>query len=111
MTRKTKVFIAHSSLDKDFVDELAMNLKRNNIDVWYDKWSMRIGDSLRTKISEGILGSNYLIVVLSPNSASSKWVSEELNAAFAISMESQSVFILPVLLKGKTSILPLFLRD
>jgi hypothetical protein len=39
----SRVFIAHSSLDKDFVDDLADNLRHNRVEVWYDKWEMRVG--------------------------------------------------------------------
>jgi hypothetical protein len=106
-----KVFIAHSSLDKDFVDELAANLKHNGIQVWYDKWDMKVGDSLREKISEGIENSDFMIVVLSANSIKSPWVKDELNAGLAKALESQSTFILPILLDGDVKSIPLFLRD
>jgi hypothetical protein len=106
-----KVFISHSSLDKDFIDELADNLRHNGIHVWYSKWNMRVGDSLREKISEGIEGSDFMVVVLSPNSIHSSWVKDELNAGLAKSLESQSVFVLPLFLAGEDNSLPVFLKD
>jgi hypothetical protein len=32
--------------------------------VWYDEWTLTIGDSLRQKIDEGLAGSEFGIVVL-----------------------------------------------
>jgi hypothetical protein len=106
-----KVFIAHSSADKEFVDDLADNLRHNGVQVWYDKFNMRIGDSLRDKIGDGIEGSDFMIVVLSPNSINSRWVKDELNAGLAKTFESQSVFVLPLFLSGDNELLPVFLRD
>jgi hypothetical protein len=50
----SKVFLSHSSADKAFVDRLASDLERINVGAWYDKWEIRVGDSLIEKIQEGI---------------------------------------------------------
>lgn len=106
-----RVFIAHSTKDKVFVDELAANLQRNRIEVWYDKWEMQVGDSLRQKISEGIMGSKFMVVVLSENSIQSTWVREELNSGLALAMERDEPVVLPVLLRGSPTEIPVFLKD
>jgi len=106
-----RVFIAHSSANKDFVDELAANLTRNRVEVWYDKWEMKVGDSLRQKLSEGISGSKFMVVVLSKESLESKWVKEEFNSGLAIAMENKNRFVLPLFLSGDDSMLPVFLKD
>jgi hypothetical protein len=66
---------------------------------------------LRGKISEGIEGSDWMVVVLSPNSLSSPWVRDELNAGLAKSLELKSVFVLPLFLSGEDETLPVFLKD
>jgi hypothetical protein len=41
-------FISHSWEDKDdFVRELAEKLQQQRIEIWYDEFSLKIGDSLR----------------------------------------------------------------
>jgi len=41
-------FICHASEDKDpFVREFANELKANHVEVWYDEFSLRLGDSLQ----------------------------------------------------------------
>jgi hypothetical protein len=45
------VFISHASEDKDaIVRDLAHGLQQRGLEVWYDEFALRIGDSLRRKI-------------------------------------------------------------
>jgi len=61
------VFICHASEDKKvLVRPLAEALRERNIDVWYDEFSLRVGDSLRQSIDRGLKAARYGIVVLSP---------------------------------------------
>lgn len=107
--RNPKVFICHSSKDKSFVRRLAKELKSFNISVWFDEWEIKVGESLREKIEGAITSSSFLCVVLSKNSIKSKWVTRELSAAFAKELESNKIFILPLLVEKCK--LPLFLKD
>jgi hypothetical protein len=104
-----KVFISYSHADRDFVAELADDLIRNRVLVWWDEWEIRVGDSLIEKIQDGISGSSYLAVVLSPNSVNSAWVQEELRAAMARQLEEKRTVVLPILLSDCE--LPLFLKE
>jgi hypothetical protein len=90
------VFLSHSSEDKEFVERLAADLDRRGISVWYDDWELKVGDSLRERVSEGIHKSSYFAVVVSEASSQSKWVKQELNQAFARHVEAEGNFILPV---------------
>lgn len=107
--KKVKLFLSHSSKDKDFVESLAVKLAKDDYLVWYDDWEIKVGDSIVQKINDGISYSDFLIVVLSGSSVNSKWVKEELNAATIKNIESKGAFILPVLLE-KCEI-PLLLAD
>ena len=85
--KKPTVFISYCHADNQFVDGLANRLKASGIDVWTDKWMIKVGDSITHKINEGIGASDWLILVLSQASVSSKWVKEELNAALIKNVE------------------------
>ena len=77
-----KVFLSHASEDKDFVVELASQLRKRGVDVWLDRWEILPGDSLVDKIFEqGIATAKAVIVVLSRHSVDKPWVREELDAA------------------------------
>lgn len=95
----TKVFISHSSSDKDFAIKLAHELKSHNINVWLDKDKIKVGDSIVKKISEGLEETEYLILILSKKSIQSKWVESEWVAKYWDEIENEKVSLLPVLLE------------
>lgn len=67
------VFISHASEDKDeFVRPLATELKRLGLDVWYDESALKLGDSLREKIDQGLSAADYGVVVISKSFVSKK---------------------------------------
>lgn len=89
-------FISHASEDKaDFVEPLAGELQKYGIKVWFDKFTLRIGSSLRESIDEGLRQSRFGIVVLSHNFFAKNWPKKELNALFARQVDGHDV-ILPV---------------
>ncbi|MBC7816119.1 MAG: toll/interleukin-1 receptor domain-containing protein [Planctomycetaceae bacterium] len=109
MASTGKVFISHSSKDKPFVRRLVGDLKAGSIPIWFDELELKVGDSLRQTIERGIQESSWLLIVLSHNSVASPWIQQELNAAFALELSRQNVFILPAIIDDCE--IPLFLRD
>ena len=90
------VFISHASEDKDaFVRPLAGALSSLGVKVWFDEWTLTIGDSLRQRIDEGLVASDYGVVVLSRSFFAKKWPQAELDGLFAREMQERKV-ILPV---------------
>ena len=91
------VFICHASEDKkDFVRPLAELLRQQHIDVWYDEFSLNIGDSLTQKIDEGLSKSRFGIVVLSPNFFKKPWAKRELSGLVVREMIEKKNLILPI---------------
>lgn len=103
------VFISYSSRDKEFARKLASDLASYGIKPWIDEWEIHVGDSIVEKINDGIRESDYLIVVLSEASVKSKWVQEEIKAAFAKNPEEANRVLIPVILEDVE--IPLFIRD
>lgn len=78
------VFISHASEDKDdFVRPFAEHLKSLGVDVWYDEFSLKWGDSLRKKIDRGLANSKFGIVVISRDFVQKNWTEYELNGLVA----------------------------
>lgn len=89
-------FISHASEDKEaFVRILADNLKIAGFSVWYDEFELKIGDSLRKKIDQGLSKCKYGIVVVSPDFMKKNWTEYEFNGMIAREMNGQKV-ILPI---------------
>lgn len=92
-----KVFISHASEDKDsFVRSLAEALRGRRLDVWYDEYVLRIGDSLRESIDRGLASCDYGIVVLSKSFFAKRWPTQELNGLFGRDLASDRRFLLPI---------------
>lgn len=90
------LFISHASEDKDdFVRPLAETLQGLGLKVWYDEFSMRVGDSLRRKIDSGLRNSRYGTVVLSADFIKKEWTNYELDALVAREMNGHKM-ILPI---------------
>jgi hypothetical protein len=91
------VFICHASEDKeDFVRPLAKLLEQQHLAVWYDEFSLKVGDSLSSKIDEGLSKSKFGIVVLSKNFFTKPWTQRELRGLVTREMVEQRDVILPI---------------
>lgn len=90
------VFISHASEDKnDVVRPLANALKEKGVNVWYDEFEMRIGDSLRRKIDQGLSKSRFGIVVISRSFIKKGWTNYELDGLMTKAVSGQQI-ILPI---------------
>src|SRR5438552_1625078 len=91
------VFISYASEDKVAVTiPLAEALQRAGLRVWFDRQELRIGDSLREKIDEGLANSQFGIVILSPSFLAKGWTRKELDGLFAVEEVVGRKVILPV---------------
>jgi hypothetical protein len=91
------VFISHASEDKEiFVEPLADLLLNMDFQVWYDAFTLKVGDSLRRSIDKGIGNSKYGIVVLSPAFFAKEWPQRELDGLTAREVGGQKKVILPI---------------
>lgn len=90
------VFLSHASEDKDdFARPLAAALKAKGLEVWFDEFTLRVGDSLRRSIDKGLAGARFGIVLISPKFLEKEWPQKELDALMG--RESHGVkIILPV---------------
>jgi hypothetical protein len=92
-----KVFISHASEDKDvFVRSLAEILNSVGVDVWYDEYSLKAGDSLMSAIDDGLARCDFGIIVLSKAFLGKNWPKRELRGLVAREVAGKAGIILPV---------------
>lgn len=90
------IFISHASEDKDkIVRPLANALIAEGLSVWYDEFSLKIGDSLRRKIDQGLSKSRVGLVVLSPSFISKGWTNYELDGIITKAVSGEQI-LLPI---------------
>jgi hypothetical protein len=89
-------FISHASEDKeDFVRALAAKLREEGLRIWYDEFTLTVGDSLRRSIDRGLANSRFGIVVISRSFLQKEWPQKELDGLVAREIGGVKV-ILPV---------------
>lgn len=90
------VFISHASEDKDAIARpLADALRAKGLRVWYDEFSLEVGDSLRQSIDRGLAKSRFGVVILSAHFFAKHWPQTELNGLATREVDGEKV-ILPV---------------
>lgn len=91
------VFISHASEDKESVARpLASALTAAGWTVWLDELQLTVGDSLSSKIDEGLSKCRFGVVVLSPAFFRKAWPQRELAGLAAREIGTGQKVILPV---------------
>jgi hypothetical protein len=95
-TKDWDLFISHSFEDKEtFVEPLANALSDLGVKVWYDKFALKLGDSLSRSIDEGLAKSKFGLVVISPSFIAKHWTEYELRGLTARELYGGKI-ILPI---------------
>ena len=84
MLEKPLAFISHDSRDKLAIARpIAIGLSKLMCPVWFDEFSLRVGDRLRESIERGLKETRKCILVLTPNFVgNSGWTKAEFNSIF-----------------------------
>lgn len=95
---KPLAFISHDSRDKVGIAEpLAIELAKMGIPVWFDKFSLTVGQSLRESIESGLRDCPHCVFVITPNFlANGGWPKVEYGSIFTRELVERSNAILPV---------------
>lgn len=95
---KPLAFICHDFRDKDLVARpIAFGLSGLMCPVWYDEFSLRVGDRLRESIERGLKECKKCVLVLSKNFLSNTgWTKVEFNSIFTRELIEREDFLLPV---------------
>ncbi len=90
-----KVFISYSRKDLSFVEKIVADLKKSGLDIWHDVSSLGGGSRWRIEIENAIRSSQFVIVVLSPDSIASEWVEREFLFASNLTFDKILIYCWP----------------
>src|SRR6266702_1239590 len=76
--KKWDIFISHAFEDKGFVKRLVEKLRELEIDVWYDEFVLKAGDSISASIDLGVNNSQFGLAVFSEVYFKKFWTREEI---------------------------------
>jgi hypothetical protein len=97
LAAKYDIFLSHAWEDKDAIARpLFEALTAEGIIVWYDEAVLKIGDSLRRKIDDGLARCDYGIIIISPSFLGKEWPLRELDGLVALEVQSGKTKILPI---------------
>ena len=89
-----QVFISYASEDAIFADLAKMKLHEVGLQVWLDQGALRVGEEWRKAIDEGISSSDLFLIIITPQSCESPYVTYEW--AFAL---GKGIKVIPLLLE------------
>ena len=90
-----RIFLSHSSADRDFANALARALRGAGADVWYDETHLGTGQLL-DEISAQLPTRPVFLLVLSKAAFASDWVKQECKWAFNLYRREQNRIMLPI---------------
>jgi TIR domain len=94
-----QVFVSHRTVDSILAERLAREIEQAGHSVWFDEWTIGIGDSIVARVEEGLEGIGYLVLCYSA-AGMSDWVNREWMSALARQLSGHGIKVLPVLLSG-----------
>jgi hypothetical protein len=87
-----QIFISYSHVDSDFAEILRMKLTDGGCHIWIDHSGLKAGDDWRLGIEDAIKNSSALVLIMSPESITSPYVTFEWAFAYGVGIQ-----IIPVL--------------
>ncbi len=89
-------FISYSTKDQEFADRLYADLQNKGVRCWFAPHDVQGGKKLHEQIDEAIRRYERLLLILSPNSMSSKWVKTEIRNARKREVAEKKRVLFPV---------------
>jgi len=93
-----RCFLSHNKADKSTARAIGAHLTLSSLDVWFDDWEIRAGDSIPGKLNEALTGFDAFILLWSTNAQRSDWVRQELESAIMYAMKTKAAKVVPCLL-------------
>lgn len=95
---KPLAFISHDSRNKELIAKpLAYGLSSRLCSVWYDEYSLKVGQSLRESIENGIKNAKKCVLVLTKEFLTNPgWTKKEFNSIFTREMIFNERIVIPI---------------
>lgn len=91
------VFLCHDSSDKKIVEEINSKLSLRFLNVWFDKYSIKPGDSIFEKINEGLNQCDNGLLFISKSFLQNEgWVRFELQSLINKQIYEKRKIIIPI---------------
>lgn len=98
--RRHKAFLSYKRRGKaeQMAETIAHRLSQQNIEVWFDNWEIKVGDSVTGKIGRGFKGIDACLVFIERQYSSSEWCTKEMNTALTKAI-NEKIVVIPILVE------------
>lgn len=103
------VFVAYAKPDRAAVHDLAVELHRRNLRVFFDEWEVALGEVSSRRLEQGVEGSTHGLFAVSPHTMDEPWVRTQYEALLDKAV-TEGRRLVPVLVGRGDTKLPAFLR-
>lgn len=90
------LFISYSTKDQDFAERLHADLQNKGVRCWFAPHDIQSGKKIHEQIDEAILIHDRLLLILSPASMASEWVSTEIAKARKREVKEKRRVLFPI---------------
>lgn len=94
-----KVFISYTAANRDVARRLASDLQHLGHEVFFDEWSIPLGDSIVSSVNQGLTDAEYVVILLSKDSVHSVWMQREWQSKYYEEAQRNQMMLLPALLE------------
>ncbi|SEV93368.1 toll/interleukin-1 receptor domain-containing protein [[Clostridium] fimetarium] len=92
------VFISHNHFNKEIAREIGLLFAAQNINVWFDEWNIAPGESIPSKVNNGLEICTHFLLLWSEKASKAPWVKAETNAIIGRMLSTDGVKFIPVML-------------
>jgi TIR domain len=100
------IYISHSRKDRELATQVALELRDAGQNVFIDIAGLTPGADWRTALTKALSEADVILVLITVNSESSKWVMSEIGAARAYQQTRGDIMLIPVVV-GEVELPPL----
>lgn len=94
-----KVFVSYTVANGEVARRIAGDLRDLGHEVFFDEWSIPVGDSIVSSVNQGLKDAEYVVILLSKDSVQSVWMQREWQSKFYEEVKRNQIMLLPALLE------------
>jgi hypothetical protein len=93
-----RVFISHSSKDKEFANLAVRELRSSSVAPWIDNEQIITGDDIFERLGQGLQTMDVLVFIISRAALESEWIKREVRYAAGREVEEKRALVLPFII-------------
>src|SRR5208283_564464 len=93
--KANRIFVSHSSLDKEFANLVVARLRKADMEPWVDSENILVGDDILDGLGSGLKTMDLFVLIVSAASLKSSWVDREVKFAIWEEIKRKEALVLP----------------